>query len=302
MRDIVQVGAGSIPESQGTGKAAGQSQKESQNLTDIQSTENMQAGKEPSGEGLPEGFDTLENAAKIFKDHQRLVSKTQNQNKELEGYIADLEAQAARFGGLEQLFQSAAFLQTDPGFQEYVKKAQNNEAGLPDKAGLDQEQRDAYDFVQKVARGEAQATKAELQQMINQLVEEKINPVVETTNKSVAEKNAALMDDKFPGWRSDADVNDAMEELIRDWPQKKADNPSFKDMKTVYFSALEELGRLDDIGAATHNAKLKKAKSESTDMPPTMQTEGEQPEARNFREALMLAKKKLNWAGPVTFR
>lgn len=277
---IVQAGAESTPAPQGTSVSAGEPVQGTSADTESQNVQEVQTGGEPSREGLPDGFDSLENAAKMYKDIQKLVSTKDNQYSEIKSQLAALD----RFGGFDKVVQWADTLSASPEFNQWVQDKNKQTYYGYDPNTMDAESKQAIELIEKVSTFKAQ-------ELINQIVDKQVTPIVEANRKATIQTHFAALEQKYPKWR---DVADNMDKLSEQLPANISDNPSAKDIEALYLMAIVDAGKVEDFAASIYSKKLETKKSQTSAQPPTNTGNANPKSAKTVREAFEMAKRALN--------
>jgi hypothetical protein len=265
-------------ENETAGTDAGQ-QAASQEATGEAGKQALESVESTSESTLYDGM-TGDKLHESYKSVQGEYTKTNQRLKELEGKFDT-------WGGVDKLLETADYLSNNPRFSEFIaQEKMRNQYGF-DESQMDDEQKKAMDIVKKIATETNQATAQEL-------YKKHIEPLENTLKDQTLEAHFSAMDEKHSDWR---DVQDIMVELSDGLDESITDNPSFKDIETLYYRALVESGKIDDYAANLYQKKLEEKKNKDTGQPPGGQGERGKVKASSMLEAYNLAKQEHGSAG-----
>ena len=210
-------------------------------------------------------------AQKHFKTLQtKLTKRTEGYNK--------LKSDFDSFGGAEQAIEWLRYLADNKDFAKWVDEQKSRKTlGVTDDDGLDDDTRRAMDIVRKLAREEA---------------ERMVAPLTQAQSKAHINEVMSQMDTKYPGWQA---YKESMGELAESFPESIQNNPSLKNLETLYFMAINESGKMDEYAAKSYEKKLKSMKDKTINKPTSTPAIEGFKKAKTLREAFEIAKKKLDY-------
>ena len=226
-------------------------------------------GKQLEGAGLPDGM-TPEVLAKSYKEIQGKFTKTSQENAEIRKQMETIVKQAERYGGIEQLFNTANQLSNNPQFQEWIQRQQMG-------GQYDEETMNALNLVRNIATN---VVKQEIQQAMKTQVE----PLANTYKEQNIMRLFGKMDEKYGAeWR---EMSAEMNESAGEFPIAKLDNPTLDDLEDLYMRALRKTGKFDDFAAKSYEKRLKDKKDKATGIPASSPAgTGKTPKPKNIHEA-----------------
>jgi hypothetical protein len=229
---------------------------------------------EPSGEGLFDG-QTGEQLHKSFKELQTEFGKRNEADKEL-------RAKFEKFGGVEQLLESAEFLNNNERFAEFIKSERQRDAYGFESSEMDDDKKSAIGLVETIATRIAE-------EKVQEILGSQIEPLTNAQREASIEKSFGSMDEKYGSdWR---ELQDAMIELSDGLDPKAQSNPSFENIEDLYFKALRQSGKFDDYAAKTHQKRLEAMKKKATDKPASKGGSEAPKKANSIQEAFEAAKR-----------
>lgn len=267
------------PIADGTGTDEGQAT--ASELGEGEPKDNGVSGAEPSGEGALGSFKTPDDLMAAYKELQR------DHGKKSEA-VKNFEKRFEPYGGVDKVSEYVSWLAENPRFHEFLKKEQQSKLiGDINLDELDDDTRRGLELVQKIS-----STIAD--QRFKQAFDEKIKPMVEARKNESMNASFKKMDEVYGAkgvkWR---DFQDTMAELALDLPASKQDNPSFKDIDKLFWAAVAEKGKVEEVSAKFYQQKLNEKKSKATD-----QSKATVPTSKGgkmtFEEAFEEAKRQLS--------
>ena len=285
----------------GSGDTGGQPAQASTGIDTVnRQPEGMQNGLpagEPTGEGSVGGAPPvqdinyfkgeLEKSQNQYKEIQSLSDKRYNELQTAQGTMSQFE----KFGGPEQLLQWAEYLNNNPRFNEFIQSEQRSKYGI-DTTNMDQKQSEAIKTVETIARQIAS-------EEVAQIRKNEVDPLVQRNQQAHVQGLFGQMDTEFPEWR---DVQDQMEELSENLSPEKQANPTLKDIKMLYYSALDESGKFQDFQAQQYQKVLEGKKNNASDPPPTNYGSADVGPVNSLLEAFQKSKQQHGVTGEVLFR
>lgn len=198
---------------------------------------------------------------KGYKELQKGYNESREEVKESNTQRESLENQFVRFGGVDKAMAALDFVNTDQDFRDLVVKKQNNEIIGVDESKLSPQQKEAFNTVRQVVKGELAPVIADFNKKLKELVDSEISPHTNAMKDVNLEHHIDKMTDKYgDGWLSQLD---SMEKLKSTLPDQAKIAPTFNDIDRLYIESLRENGLFDKfiISQAKVLAKGKKDKT-----------------------------------------
>lgn len=224
---------------------------------------------EPTPEGLFDGM-TGEQLHSSYKSLQgELGKRTESYN--------DLEGQLNKYGGAEQLFQWAEYLDKSPEFADWYKNQQQAQTLGTSVDDLDDDTKQAMELVQRMS-----------QSQIEKAMQEQVAPLQNAYKEQIFQQNVESMTEKY-GERFDK-MRDTMAEIAKDMPMEIQDNPTADTLDDLFWKAMRVSGEMDNYAAETYAKKLEAKKSMSMDAPTKKTNVGTKTNVVSMMDAYNAAK------------
>lgn len=230
-------------------------------------------GDQITGTELPEGItpEMLVKAGYIqdtrYKDLQSDYSKRTDADKAFQN-------QFNNFGGVESAIEMLSHLQGNENFASWLKSEQETRLYGQPADEISTEQKEAMDLVGKIA-----------QQKIDEAMRSQVDPLANSYKEGLLKENMKAMSEKYPDWTS---MKDTMFTLAESLPESVQDNPSLKDLESLYIRSLVETGNIVDFGKNLYEKDLQSAKSMNVSKPTTAR-QGAVGQAKTMKEAFAMA-------------
>jgi len=214
------------------------------------STENSQAEtnsetpEQEAGDEIP--LERIQKT-KAYNELRKLVSEQGEKLKAMESRSKRFEA----FGGEDSLLQQANALIADPAFKEFMERRQaQSEYGIDPNTIQDPEAKAAIKLVQNI---------------VNSAIEKRyatdVAPLQQQAKKAAFQETFSQMDNKYGNeWHS---MKNVMAEIAGTLPKEFQENPSFDNLESLYFVALQRSGKMEEYAGKYYQKTLeaKKAKA-----------------------------------------
>ncbi len=204
------------------------------------------------------GAESAEVTQDFKKDYGELQSKFTPMSQEhakMKEAIQLIQQQSASFGGIDQMFQWAQGIQTNPNYQQFLKQQQYEQAGIT--GPVDDETRQALDTVQSIADQSAK-------QQVQELLKKHIEPVINHQRQETINSHFDKMDYAEPGWK---EMLPQMINSAGGMALSKQEHPTFKDVQDLYIRTLQDAGKFNDYVVKKYNSILAAKKKLSTPKP-----------------------------------
>ena len=234
-------------------------------------------GGEPTGAELPEGVtpEMLKELGyasdKDYKELQREFGSRTEADKALQNRFS-------QYGGMETSEEMLAFLHGNPEFAKWMKDQQETRLYGKPADEIDPQTKEAMELVKKIAGEE-----------IDKAMKEQVDPLASSYKEGLLKTNMAKMNDKYPQWM---ELKDTMANLGETLPESIQDNPSFKDLESLYIRALVEDGKINDFGKNIYEKDLQSAKAKNVAKPSSAK-KGTPGNAKSMKEAYKMAKEQM---------
>ena len=200
---------------------------------------------EPSTEGLFDGM-TGQQLHDSYKSLQGELGKRTESNTES-------EARFDRYGGADRLLGLAEELDGNPKFAEWYKEQQQANIVGDEYSDYDDDTKQALELVSRLS--EAQIQKA---------MDAEVGPIKEAMLEQKLEATMESVSSKFDNFD---DMRGTMAELASKLPAEMQSNPSAEDIEDLYWKAIRVSGKMEEYSASQYQAKLEKAKKQSSETP-----------------------------------
>lgn len=203
-------------------------------------------GEPTTPEGLFDGM-TGEQLHSSYKSLQgELGKRTESYN--------DLEGQLNKYGGADQLFQWAEYLDKSPEFAQWYQDQQQAQTLGTSVDDLDDDTKQAIELVERMSKVQ-----------IDKAMQEQVAPLQNAYKESIFQQNIETMTEKY-GDRFDS-MRDKMAEIAKDMPMEMQDNPTADTLDDLFWKAMRVSGEMDNYAAEQYAKKLESKKSMSMDSP-----------------------------------
>lgn len=227
------------------------------------------AKSEPSGEGLFDGM-TPENLHKSYKSLQSEYTKTKEAMK---GIQTSLDA----YGGVENISKWAEYLSSNPRFAEWVEAERKAQLfGVKNPTNVSDEEKRAMEIVQRIADERIQAA-----------MREKVEPIANQYKDKMLAETFVSMDRKYPDWR---EMREVMSEIGAALPREIQDNPTLDNIEDLYWKALRQSGKIEQVMTKMYENNLRQKKSAATIKPTATAGAATMPAPKTIKEAFEQAK------------